>query len=99
MSSGDLLTAEMNRDAYGDSAYTNTGGNVRRLSPLEEGNIQMRRDNKDLESYLTYPAQRRRLDNRNLDAPKHHLTDYLDEAPIVREHNDMLTGGSLLLRL
>ena len=80
-----LLTAEMNRDALGDSAYTNTGGGVRRLNPVEEENPQLRPDNKYLEAELQgHPL-------------KSNFTDYLNEAPIVREHNEnLMEGGSLI---
>ena len=98
-----LLTAEMNRDAIGDSAYTNTGGGVRRLNPVEEENPQLRPDNRDLVSYLSYPAVPARPENKYLEAElqghplKSNFTDYLNEAPIVREHNEnLLEGGSLI---
>lgn len=98
-----LLTTEMNRDALGDSAYSNTGGGVRRLNPVEEENPQLRADNKELVSYLSYPAVPARADNKYLEAElqghplKSNFTDYLNEAPIVREHNEnLMEGGSLI---
>lgn len=97
------LTAEMKHDLYGDSAYTNTGGNVRRLTEEELNNKQLRKDNTYLANYMSYPYVPARPENRELEEEdvsghplKSRFTDYPNEAPIVRDHNVSLTGGSVV---
>lgn len=69
---------------------------VRRLSPSEQANPQLRPDNKFLKRYMEYPTLPKRRDNPQAirEERTNYLTDYANEAPIVRSHNNaMIAGG------
>lgn len=83
--------------------YEDTGGGVRRLTENEAEFINLRPENKDLMSYMNYPVPKARPENRFLEEElaahplKQGFTDYLNEAPVVREHNNaLISGGSLI---
>ena len=85
------------------STYVNNGGGVRRLTENEAEFINLRPENKDLMKYLDNPVPHARPENKFLEEElaahplKQGFTDYLNEAPVVREHNNMLvSGGSLI---
>jgi len=94
--------------AYNDQfanpyTYEDTGGGVRRLTENEAEFINLRPENKDLMSYMNYPVPKARKENRFLEEElaahplKQGFTDYLNEAPVVREHNNtLISGGSLI---
>jgi len=71
---------------------------VRRLSPAEMANPQLRPNNKYLAELMNPPLMKSRPNNPAIVAEmnKEHLTDYPNEAPVVRVHNNAFTGGGLL---
>ena len=80
-----------------DSNYTDHGS-VRRLNANELANPQLRPDNKNLAKALAFDTTFTRPDNiqaQELMKNEYH-TDYLNEAPVVREHNIQHLGGSFL---
>lgn len=68
---------------------------VRRLNASELANRQLRSGNKHLESAMTVSEGKKRPSNRNMnELAQRYLTDYHNEAPVVREHHNLLEGGS-----
>ena len=68
---------------------------VRRLSPAELANPQLRVDNRNLKMALEYQSLPSRPQNKHIitERTTEYLTDYPNEAPIVREHNNAHMGG------
>lgn len=68
---------------------------VRRMSPSEQANPQLRPDNKYLNRYMEYPTLPKRPENREAirEERTNYLTDYANEAPIVRTHNNAVMSG------
>lgn len=74
---------------YGRHWNYDEHNSVRRLTADEAATLRTRPENKDLGYYLKAPSLKERPPNRKMD-DRVYLTDYLNEAPIVREHNEML---------
>ena len=87
-----LYRMDNNANVYVES------GSVKRLSNAEKQNRQLRPNNKNLSHVESIPPVYTRHHNKEIEAEmgKEYLTDYPNEAPIVREHNKAYMGGGTM---
>lgn len=91
-SEANLYRMDNNANVYRES------GSVKRLSNAEEQNRQLRPNNSNLSNVESIPSVYTRHHNKAIEAEmgKEYLTDYPNEAPIVREHNSAYMGGGTM---
>lgn len=87
-----LYRMDNNANVYRES------GSVKRLSNAEQQNRQLRPNNSNMSYIESIPPSYSRHHNKAIEAEmgKEYLTDYPNEAPIVREHNKEYMGGGTM---